>query len=264
MKTRTFLLFLIVGSHPGCAEGTKKREYRHDIRREAGVKFLKLTTENGFHKLDKIYFLVDPKLGEVDSECNKGLNKFEYFKPLFKKDEKDERDKRAELFIRQVVEDLFKDFFDVICYNPEPRKSIEVYLRGEPTGEQKLLATVSTRFWVDTKADSETTPKEFNKLNCQVELRLFKIRLKDDDKKGRNIDRLEMLFSDTSIGTIPSKALKGKEPKWAIQAVLIDALKDRLAVNFAMNPRFNTKDVVTAVKTDILGPSISEYTTRSK
>ena len=215
-----------------------------------GVKILHLETRLGFTPLARgLTYFIDPALKDPrtrlfsppeDAAAEapaagggelKPLEKSDFLRPLIEVS----RGSRGILVpIKQVTEDFLKL---ISQRDPVSWMDLRDFLDNSDRLREKkdqLWVTLSFRFWSRSGPTGED-------LQCRLDLRAFKTKIEPGDDRGApNLTRCEMVFEDAAVGTVPIRMFK--VPEEAVRAAIINALRNRIAVNFCLNPALQLEE----------------------
>jgi hypothetical protein len=224
--------------------------------REQGQRTLHLDDKLGFTRLtNQVRYFIDPRLADSESELyGPEKNAVPDAPGVVLKSLKDagftlgaDEKRRAKILgpINQATEEFLKLASE---RPPEPWSDLKDFLTRSPTlkkRDDQLWVTLAFRFWVRERSGEKD-------LQCRMELRAFKAKI--DYAEQANLVNCELVFRNTSIGTVPLEC-PGKVPEETVRAVIINALRNRIAVNFCLNRSLRLED---DQRESVLGRSINE------
>ncbi len=195
-----------------------------------GVRILHLEKGIGFHQLEgPLNYFIDPGLGTYGPEgkASPGLRDLsESMKPLIEAPAGGGKP-RILVPIQQAIDEFMK----LVSKRPPERwSSLKDFLTNSPPLQRRvhrIWITFGLRFWIRKAPAGE-------ELQCRLELRAFKAKI-DYDQGTPNLAQCELVFQDSAVGTV-RRGCPSKLPEEEVRAVIIDALRNRIAVNFCLNP----------------------------
>ncbi len=237
-----------------------------------GKEILGLKLDAGFRRFNQLIYIVDPGLKYVGSDCfqppkrRKGTasvlrNGVEELKiedstyaSLVKKPP------QGDLPLYRVVKEVLADFCNKLCSEPQRKVDLKQLLEHLGGKAEKPLVTFALKFWVLRTGDQAS-------LACRLELRAFRIateEIKEGNLAGyADLKKCELVFQDVAVGVAP---LAGPDDQNsaenAARAAIIQALRRRIAVNFALNPVHAAKlfgESLALTRGSLEGSSISKF-----